>query len=53
MNEAYVFQHGTTGVQIFIYHCISVDTARAEFINVVIDYREWIFIGKKIASDIK
>jgi len=51
MNKAHVFQHNTTGVQIFIYHCTNKIAAREEFMNVVIDYREWMYLGKKIAHD--
>jgi len=49
MNEAHVFQHSTTGVQIFVYHCIAENDARAQFMNIVIDYRNWIYLGKKTA----
>jgi len=51
MNKAHVFQHKIAGVQIFIYHCISENTARAEFMNLVIDYRDWIYLGQKTAQD--
>lgn len=53
MNEAHVFQHSYTGVQIFVYHCISENTARAEFMNIVVDYRDWNYLGKKITNDVK
>lgn len=50
MNKAYVFQHDTTGVQIFVYHAKSEDDARSKFNPTVIDPKRWVYIGLKSAS---
>ena len=52
LNNAYVFQHNTTGVQIFVYHCKSKEQARARFSFTVIDPPAWIYLGEKFAEDV-
>ena len=52
LNNAYVFQHNTTGVQIFVYHCKSKEQAKAQFYFTVIDPPAWIYLGKKFAEDV-
>lgn len=50
MNKAHVFQHNTTGVQIFVYHCKDEEQARLKFEGLVYGLRkEWTFIGLKTA----
>jgi len=52
MNEAHVFQHKYTGVQIFVYHCNSELIARAKFVNSVYDDHDWIYLCKKVATEV-
>lgn len=52
MNEAHVFQHKYTGVQIFVYQCKNELTATLQFMSIVTDHRDWIYIGKKTATEI-
>ena len=52
MNEAHVFQHKYTGVQIFVYHCNDEIDARYKFINLVISYSDWEYLGKKVANNV-
>ncbi len=49
MNKAYVFQHNTTGVQIFVYHAINNSDALRKFYNLVIDPSMWTSLGMKSA----
>ena len=52
MNEAHVFQHKYTFVQIFVYYCISETTAKAEFLNIVVNHMDWIYLGRKLATNV-
>lgn len=52
MNKAHVFQHKYTGVQIFIYHRTCEMTARFEFESIVIDDRDWTYIGIKTTTTV-
>lgn len=52
LNKAYVFQHNTTGVQIFVYHCNSKEQAYSQFSYIVIDPHAWIYLGKKVAKNV-
>lgn len=52
MNEAHVFQHQYTGVQTFIYHKHSELQARGELYNIVCEPTYWIYLGKKVATDV-
>ena len=50
MNKAHVFQHNTTGVQIFVYHCKTEFEARLKFSNITTDTTDmWVYLGEKIA----
>ena len=56
MNEAHVFQHKYTGIQIFVYHCKSQYGARLKFLNIVTDETDWVYLGiktkkKKVSSN--
>ena len=51
MHKTHVFQHSTTCVQIFVYHCISKTDARLEFFRLVKNHEEWIYLGQKTAQD--
>lgn len=51
-NIAYVFQHRYTGVQIFVYHCISKDDARYQFKSIVINTEDWIYLGRRTVRTI-
>lgn len=51
MNEAHVFQHKYTGVQIFVYHCIDEKDARYQFRSLVLTTDSWIYLGQKTATD--
>jgi hypothetical protein len=50
-NKAHVFQHNTTGVQIFVYHCIDEDSARWKFTELVYNVDNWVCLGQKTAKD--
>jgi hypothetical protein len=50
MNEAHVFQHIYTRVQIFVYHCSSIEEARNQFELLVNDSPNWNYLCKKIAT---
>ena len=50
MNEAHVFQHKYTGIQIFVYHCKSQYGARLKFLNIVTDETDWVYLGIKTAK---
>jgi hypothetical protein len=52
MNEAHVFQHQFTGVQIFVYRQHSELQARGELYNIVINPSDWIYLGKKVATGV-
>lgn len=52
MHKAYVFQHKYTGVQIFVYHSIGELDARDQFRSIVINDKDWICLGKKVATDV-
>lgn len=52
VNQAHVFQHTTTGVQIFIYHQVSIGDARQEFRKIVTNVEDWVFLGKKVAHEV-
>jgi len=51
MNKAFVFQHNTTGVQIFVYHAKHKNDAISRFSSLVIDPEKWVYIGLKVADD--
>lgn len=48
-NQAHVFQHDITGVQIFVYHANDYVSAKKKFYNLVIDGHLWIYLGMKSA----
>jgi len=50
MNKAHVFQHNTTGVQIFVYHCSDEYSAKLKFFKIVINHEDWLYLGEKIAE---
>jgi hypothetical protein len=52
MHKAHVFQHNTTGVQIFVYHCTTELTARAQFASIVHNHQDWVYLGQKIAQEV-
>lgn len=52
MNKAHVFQHNTTGVQIFVWHCSTEEQAKSKFTSVVINSKDWEFLGYKTVSTI-
>ena len=52
MNEAHVFQHQFTGLQIFVYHKKSRDHAYGELYNIVVNPKDWIYLGKKVSTDV-
>lgn len=49
MNEAYVFQHKYTGVQIFVYHAKDIEDAKYKFKYIVIKPEDWVYLDKKIS----
>ena len=51
MNKAHVFQHNTTGLQIFVYHQPSVSLAQCELYGMVANSSDWIYLGQKTAQD--
>ena len=52
MNKAHVFQHQFTGVQIFVYHKPDQYHAKLELFSIVDNHRDWIYLGKKITTDV-
>lgn len=50
MNTAHVFQHKFTGVQIFVYHRATKEIAKTEFVHLVLNPDDWIYIGVKTAD---
>ena len=53
MNEAYVFQEKYRGLQIFVYNANSIDDAKSKLTGLVASPYNWIYLCKKIASDVK
>ncbi len=53
MNEAHVFQHKTTGVQIFVYRKNSIEEANKELVGLVFYPENWIYLCKKVAIEVK
>lgn len=53
MNEAYVFQHKYTGLQLFVYHKHSKEHAYDELEDFVLDSEDWVYLGKKVAIGVK
>jgi len=49
-NEAHVFQHKNTGLQMFVYHQPTENLARKELAQVILYVDEWIFLGMKTAT---
>lgn len=47
MSKAHVFQHNTTGVQMFVFHAKDEIQARLKFCNIVIGHIDWIYLGEK------
>ncbi len=47
MNDAYVFQHRYTGVQIFVFHAIDEISAKKKFYKDVVEHNNWIYLGIK------
>lgn len=53
MNEAFVFQHIYSGIQLFIYHAKNMVDAREKFMSIVSNEKDWGFLGKKFADTAK
>ena len=51
MNEAHVFQHKYTGVQIFVYHAEDINEAKRTMSLVVIEPEKWVYLCKKVAKE--
>lgn len=51
-NQAHVFQHKTSGVQIFVYHQVSIGDARQKFRKIVNNVEDWVFLCKKVAHEV-
>ena len=51
MKEAHVFQNKYTGHQLFIYGHPDEHSARGSFGGEVFSVDNWIYLGKKIATD--
>lgn len=49
-NEAHVFQHKFTGLQMFVYHKSSVEQAKSELSFIGLNTDDWEFLGMKIAT---
>lgn len=47
IQEAHVFQHKYSGVQIFVYHVTDEIQAKQKFAGIVNDSDDWIYLGKK------
>jgi hypothetical protein len=52
MNQAFVFQHTFTGVQIFVYHAKDEQQAKRELNLVVKDGNNWVYLCKKVVQEI-
>lgn len=52
MNEAHVFQHQYTGVQIFVYHVKNKESAILDLSHVVCEPTDWTYLGRKVATDV-
>lgn len=52
MNEAHVFQHQFTGLQIFVYHVEDKWNAKLKLFGIVENHLDWIYLGKKVATDV-
>jgi len=50
-NKAHVFQHRTSGLQMFVYHQPSEDLAKSELYGIVANSSDWIYLGQKTAQD--
>ena len=53
MNEAHVFQHKYTGVQIFVYHCNDEFQAKSKLVGLIINTDNWLYLCKKVATEVK
>lgn len=52
MNTAHVFQNKYTGHQLFIYGHPDEHSARDSFVGEVFSVDNWIYLCKKIATEI-
>jgi hypothetical protein len=52
MNEAHVFQHKYTGIQIFVYQFNTVELAHSSLSCLVFDKNDWIYLCKKVATEV-
>jgi sugar (pentulose or hexulose) kinase len=51
-NQAHVFQHCFSGLQMFVYGQQTEEQARMELAQVILYVKDWIYLGKKIATEV-